>query len=368
MVQNNLFRVIPQQEYVMYSVRTTKRPFFYYWFRNLPKFVGVLASTAYNLGMKRLKDYEDPTVEDLMQFITNTSFSLHFKKSDRKEYEYYIDMDRFNKKKLNIPIDRSMSKVYLNTKTNQCGIELVDKRFIPDISDPNTNFIAYTLSHLNLFLAFDVHGWIHFHLPDLFYTNVDMYLCKSCLLYEFIYPFIMAVPVANNQGLTFGRFPNARFMIMDSDVFLNEEIESTMKHYSTCSSDKLFHLDDGIESNFVILHQQLYDQTIELVRGVYAYLEESDKYNMMLILTNVKANVEGMKNDEINEENCIRLIARVIHQISYIHSIDHFYLHYTLRDKKINMFYGNIYKMRIRVLSIYLTHSFMTSVLAQIST
>jgi hypothetical protein len=92
----------------------------------------------------------------------------------------------------------------------------------------------------------------------------------------------------------------------------------------------------------VILHQQLYDQTIELVRGVYAYLEESDKYNMMLILTNVKANVEGMKNDEINEENCIRLLARVIHQISYIHSIDHFYLHYTLRDKKINMFYGNI--------------------------
>ena len=88
MVQNNLFRVIPQQEYVMYSVRISKRPFFYYWFRDLPKFVGVLASTAYNLGMKRLKDYEDPTVDDLMQFITNTSFSLHFKKSDRKEYEY----------------------------------------------------------------------------------------------------------------------------------------------------------------------------------------------------------------------------------------------------------------------------------------
>jgi hypothetical protein len=89
-MSNNLFVVLPEDKHVMYAVSTKKRPFFYYWFEDLPRFVKVMLSTIYNLSMKSLENYKDPSVHDIIQFITNTTYCLYMQPSDRKDYEFYI--------------------------------------------------------------------------------------------------------------------------------------------------------------------------------------------------------------------------------------------------------------------------------------
>lgn len=306
--------------------------------------------------MKSLENYKDPSVHDIIQFITNTTYCLYMQPSDRKDYEFYIDMEPFNKKKLTVKIDRSMSKVYFNAKTNKCGIELVDNHFIDDITSSKYQLEGYVLSHLNLNFTFHRHVWIHFHLPDVFYTYVDMYVNKDGLLFEFMNKFIFAVPVANNQGLNFGTFPNGRFVIQDNYLFRSEAMEATMEYYDKFSLNKLFHTE--IESDFSTIHNQLYQKTIELVANVYKYIDDDDKYNMKLVLTNVKSSVKGMEHDEVTEENCIKLIARVIHQVSYIHSVDHLYLYYTLQNKKVNWYYLNMWQ-KPNHKQVYLFNSFV---------
>ena len=272
----------------------------------------------------------------IIEVISKTSLSLlTVRNTDIENYEYsvYFPLNNYHRFIKNRNAFNDINRIYVNLEDRKIALQLIDGSYISTLTQ---NRIIYTMSLLTNYFAFLGHNWIHFHFPDLFVHSFRVFSNPSSTISQFLDPIVKYVSVTNDDGLRFDHYKSSSELLFpdetggfDMNLFAESVTELTSQYYKTFTLDKLFNIDihEG-NRTYIVMMTRTYRETYNLVSTV---LDASSRTNyeeeLQPMYMQIVHNITGLSSSPewciASDDNIKTLVARFIHQVQFIHSVDH---------------------------------------------